>query len=230
MTPRFVSVFARPELSALARDELALLGVYARRQPAARALIVHPHVSGLKLPLDLAAVEVTRLHVQGSRLEGDRSCLPHRLPWAEGSFDLVQVQHVGEVLAPVEAFAAEIERVTAPGGVVLWSGLNALGAWHPWCRWRHEVSLGRLTAARLRRLLVHSGLDVETAHRVGAFWPRDAAAGVSSGAAVDLFRAAWVLAANKRRTPATLLPHRASRLRAMPPRRLVAAASRRASA
>ena len=29
MTPRFVSVFARPELSALARDELALLGVYA---------------------------------------------------------------------------------------------------------------------------------------------------------------------------------------------------------
>ncbi|HUD42112.1 MAG TPA: methyltransferase domain-containing protein [Dokdonella sp.] len=230
MIPRFVSVFARPELSALARDELALLGVYARRLAPARALIVHPHASALQLPLDLPETEVARLYVQGGRLEGDQSCLPHRLPWAEGSFDLVQVQHVGEVLAPVEAFVAEIERVTAPGGVVLWSGLNALGAWHPWCRWRHEVSLGRLSAARLRRLLAHSGLDVETAHRIGAFWPRDAVAGVPSGAAVDLFRAAWVLAANKRRIPATLLPHRATRVRAVPPRRLAAAASRRASA
>lgn len=230
MTHRFASVFSRPELTALARDELALLQIYARRLPAARTLIVLPHASGRKLPVALPEVEVTRLHVQAGRLEGDRSCLPHRLPWAESSFDLVLVLHAGEVLAPIDAFVGEIERITAAGGVVLWSGLNALGSWHPWCRWRHRAWLERLSATRLRRLLGDRGLAVEATHRVGAFWPRRDAAGASAGAAIDVFRAAWVFAAHKRRASATLLPHRAPRTRVAPPRRLTAVANRRASA
>lgn len=228
MTHRNASIFARPELAALARDELALLPAYARRQPSCRALIVYPHVSARALPLDLPAWQVTRLHVEDGRLQGDSSCEPDHLPWPEDSFDLVQVQHAADVLEPIEAFVDEIGRVLRPGGVVLWSGLNALGSWRSWCRLRSGASLPLLPAGALRRLLDRSGLAIEDSYHVGRFWPRSAAAGDRAASAVDVFRAAWVLAARKRRANLTLLARRNARPAV--PARLAAVPSRRACA
>ena len=113
------SLYALPEIRAVLREELGLVREHAARQPAGRALLLRPHTTARDLDVDVVHLAATELHVEDGRFAGDVACTPGALPFEDAAFQLVLAQHAGDAL-PDEALAAELARVLAPGGVLLW--------------------------------------------------------------------------------------------------------------
>lgn len=227
------NLFALAELAPLLREELAGVPAIAARRPAGRALVVQASAANRELPLDLRHLAALRLHAVGDRLGGDVGCVADALPFEDDAFQLVLVQHAGDVLGRCEDLAAEGARVLVPGGVLLWCGLNPWSPWLAWLRWHsgEGVAAPRVSHVEsMRRCLLRSGLVPGVVDRVGGCWPRHAPASsiAHNGIAAPL-RGAWAIAATKRREVLTPLRRRNPRERiAISPS--LAAPSRRASA
>lgn len=225
------NLFALAELDALLREELAGASAIAARRPAGRALVMQASATNRDIPLDLRHLVALRLHAAGGRLAGDVDCDPAALPFEDDAFQLVLVQHAGDALGGCRELVAEGARVLAPGGVLLWCGLNPWSPWLAWLRWRGGVAAPRVSNAdSVRRCLERSGLAAGAVDHVGGCWPRRGALPVvaRNGLAAPL-RGAWSIAATKRREVLTPLRRRNPRERiAISPS--LAAPSRRASA
>src|SRR4051812_39904383 len=83
------SVYVRPEIEAVLREELRALPAYAARQPGGRALLLQPHASARALAADVAHLTATRLYAEGHTFRGDIVCAPQALPIESESFQLV---------------------------------------------------------------------------------------------------------------------------------------------
>jgi hypothetical protein len=214
-------LFALPEIQALLREELGVLPAHAARQPGGRALLLQPDAAARDLPADLAHLSMTRLHATGGMLSGDLVCSARALPIEDESFQLVLAQHLGDAQPLESGIVAEIARVMAPGGLLLWFGFNP---WSPWLAWIHWHTRGggtvpqTLNADSLRRRLLKSSLAPVALDYLGAFWPRRT---IDTQLADPIpaqrerllapLRGAYLLAARKQRSVLTPLRPRAKR-------------------
>ena len=227
------NLFALPELAPLLAEELARLPAHARSRPVGRALLLQPLLGCEGPRADTRHLLSLRLQVGPGGLSGDVACQPDALPFEDDAFQLVLAQHAGDACDAPGGFIDELARVLAPGGVLLWFGLNP---WSPWLAWAHwQARHGRplphvLHAERARRELARHGLVPDAVEHLGSCWPwrrnTDAQAG---NALLAPLRSAYQITASKQRAVLTPLrrPVRRERL-AMPPP--LAAPSRRACA
>lgn len=116
----------------------------------------------------------TRLWLAQGGYRGDLLArLGEALPFVDGAFDLVWLQHALEPAPRGARLLAEACRVLAPGGVLVVTALHPLGGWAPWFLWRARGQRQALQWPwRLRQRLRHEGLRVEELRRLGACWPR----------------------------------------------------------
>jgi len=131
-----------------------------------------------------------------------RCALP--LPLANESVAAVVLQHVGQRGDAADALLRECARVLIPGGRLVLYALNPLSPW----RWRWG---GRDANAAepmpWRRRMRAAGLEPEPVSQgVGPRWHAAEEAGLQHGPGL---RAAWRLAAEKRRIPLTPVRQRA---------------------
>jgi SAM-dependent methyltransferase len=206
------NLFALPEVAALLREELACVPTHAARRPAGRALVLQACAGHHALAPDTRHLAAVRLHLDAGTLSGDVACAPQALPWEDEAFQLVLAQHVGDVV-PDERMLAELGRVLAPGGVLLWYGFNP---WSPWLAWLHWQARRGLAVPRtapadfMRRRFVQHRLAAGDVEYLGSCWPRrdDASAGP-----LARLRAAYLLAATRQRAVLTPLRPRVARAR-----------------
>ena len=212
------SLFALPEIEAMLRRELALVPPHAARQPVGRALVLQPHAVARALPFDVGHLQAVRLHADGAVLRGDAVATPGALPFENESFQMVLAQHVADAGAD-EALVAEIARVVAPGGLVLWCSFNP---WSPWLAWMHWHARGSRAmpatthADALRRRLLRARLVPMSLDYLGSCWPRrgDATIVAHEGRAwrwLAPLRGVFLIAARKQRAVLTPLRPRAKR-------------------
>jgi len=211
------NLFALPEVEALLREELARVPALATRQPGGRALLLQAHASGRALPVDLRHLGVTRLHVTPAGLGGDVVCAADALPWEDDAFQLVVAQHAGDALARPDELIEQLTRVLAPGGALLWFGLNPLSPWILWLHWRARegLPLPRAMHAESLRRRLHGKLTPGAAEAIGACWPNRAPAAKRAALLAPL-RGAWMLVASKQRAVLTPLQRRPLRSRVTP--------------
>jgi SAM-dependent methyltransferase len=228
------NLFALPETDALLREELGCVGAHAARRPAGRALVLQACAANRRLGIDTRHLAAVRVHAQQGRLSGDVACAADALPWEDDAFQLVFAQHVSDVLPPTIGMIDELARVLAPGGVLLWCGLNP---WSPalvWVHWRgrHGMPVPHATPVEsVRRRMSSRQLTSVAADYLGAYWPQH---GVNSdrylARLLAPLRQAYLLTASKQRAVLTPLRPRAARERAMVRPQLVGTPSRRVRA
>ncbi len=201
------------------REQLALLGAHAVRQPAGRALLLHPDMNSRELAADAAHLAATRLYAAGDGLAGDVVCSARALPMEAESFQLVFAQHLVDAQPSAGGLVDEIARVMAPGGLLLWCGFNP---WSPWLAWIHWQTRGggavpqTVNADVLRRRLARAQLTPLALDYLGTCWPRRTAdagrTGESRGARLLApLRSTYLLAARKQRAVLTPLRPRVAR-------------------
>ena len=203
------NLFALPEVHVLLREELARIPALAARRPAGRALLLQADASNRALPVDLRHLGATRVHATPAGLAGDVVCAVDALPWEDEAFELVVVQHVGDVLARPDELLDELTRVLAPGGALLWFGLNPLSPWTLWLHWRAREGLPlprAMHADSLRRRL-HGKLTPGVVQTIGSCWPSRPPAHKPAALLAPL-RAAWMLVATRQRAVLTPLHRR----------------------
>lgn len=228
---RAQSVFAWPETAALLRQELASVTTHAAQRPRGVALIVQACAVNRALRLDAHQLTCVRMHLQRGRLEGDLACAVDALPWNDNMFELIVAQHAGDALATAGGLFDELARVLAPGGVLLWFGLNPLSPWLAWAHWRGASGAARpyaRTLTRVRREIALRQLTPGAIDYVGGLCSRSGAAAPRHPLAA--FRRAYLLRATKPHAALTPMRPHASRARALARPQLVATPSRRAQA
>lgn len=226
------SLFAFPDFVALQRSEIERVSEHAARQPNGRALLLQACAPTRELAVDTRHLTAVRLHVERERLAGDVVCAPGALPWEDEAFRLIVVQHVSDAL-PAEGFVDELARLLAPGGVLLWFGLNPWSPWLAWLHWqaRRGLPLPHPTHAEVaRRRLLRRQLAPVSVDYLGACWPtRGAASALHGLGLLTPLRGAYLLTASKQRAVLTPLRPRLVRQRvALGPR--LASPSHRACA
>jgi len=224
------NLFVLPEFEALLREELARVPALALRQPAGAALLLQAGAANRALPVDLRHLRATRLHVEDGGFGGDTRCASDALPYESDAFQFIVVQHAADVLAAPEALVDELARVLAPGGTLLWFGLNPWSPWMLWLHWqaRRGVALPHARHSdTLRRRLQQAQLTPGSGATLGACWPSLAPRGDVSRLLAPL-RGAWMLLASKQR--AVLTPLRPRPLRSVTPHPSLAVPSRRVRA
>lgn len=212
------NLFALPAVEPLLREELGRVSAFAARQPVGRALLLQACAANRTLGTDARHLGVTRVHTDGDGMGGDVICANDALPWEDEAFRLIVVQHLGDVLPAPDALADELARVLAPGGMLLWFGLNAWSPWTLWLRWhaRSGLPLPRSHQAEtVRRRLLQGQLTPAAAEALGPCWPARADSGRGSPLLGPL-RGAWMVAASKQRAVLTPLRPRPLRGRATP--------------
>ena len=228
------NLFALADCASLLRSELAGVAEHALRQPNGRALVLQACAANRELACDTRHLAPLRMHVERDGFAGDVVAAPAALPCEDDAFRLVLVQHAGDVLPSRRgALLDEISRVLAPGGVLLWYGLNPWSPWLAWMHWqaRRGLAFPRAVSADIaRRRLLRRQLAPVSVDYVGACWPqRGEPSAIHSARVLAPMRGAYLLTASKQR--AVLTPLRPRRLR-MPARMQpqLAAPSRRESA
>lgn len=224
------NLFVLPEFETLLRDELARLPPLVLRQPAGAALLLQACAANRALAADLRHLSATRLHVEGSGFAGDVRCAVDALPYESDAFQFIVVQHAADALAAPEALVDELARVLAPGGTLLWFGLNPWSPWMLWLHWQARRGVA-LPHARhpdaLRRRLLHAQLTPGTSSTLGTCWPAPVVRADGARVLAPL-RGAWMVSASKQRS--VLTPLRQRPLRAVTPRPSLAVPSRRVRA
>jgi SAM-dependent methyltransferase len=210
-------LFPLPGMHVLLGDELRLASELALRQPAGRALLLHPR--GESSAVGLHGLRGTHVHCAGDLLDGDVRCSAHALPFEDDAFRLVVAQHVADNLPEATRLVGELARILAAGGELLWFGLN------PWnarsLSQRLPARAGDpghapLGARRLRLLLERAGLGAFRVRGLGGIWSQ---AVVDRGPRwLDPLRGAYLLVAHKQVVTPLHVPSRtaARRLRGAP--------------
>jgi SAM-dependent methyltransferase len=228
------NLFALPETGALLREELGCMATHAARRPAGRALVLQACAANRSFVVDTRHLAAVRVHAEQGRLCGDVVCAADALPWEDDSFQLVLAQHVGDVLPSTVAIIDELARVLAPGGMLLWCGLNPWSPWLAWIHWRARggMPLPRATRADfVRRHMSSRQLAPGSAEYLGGYWPqRGAPSDTQPARLLAPLRRAYLLAASKQRAMLTPLRPRAARERAVIQPQLAGTPSRRARA
>ena len=227
------NLFALPDLQGLLHEELDGVAEHAARQPHGRALLLQAGAANRELAVDTRHLVAVRQHVEANRLGGDVICAADALPWEDDAFRLVLVQHAADVLPARGRLIDELTRVLAPGGVLLWYGLNPWSPWLVWMHWqaRRGLALPRTLPAEIaRRRLLRRQLAPVSIDYVGACWPqRGERSAVGAARWLARMRGAYLLTASKQRAVLTPLRPRLVRERtSMHPQ--LALPSRRASA
>jgi SAM-dependent methyltransferase len=229
------NLFSLPEVDLLLGEERAHLPLHAARLPAGRALLLQACVTGRSHALDCGHLDAVRVHAEGGLLRGDIVCDPGELPWEDDAFQLVCAQHVGDVLQPSAALLDELARVLAPGGVLLWFGLNPWSPWLVWLHWqaRRGVPVPRVLQADIaRQRLLKRRLTAGSVDYLGSCWPqRGEPSAMHRSRMLAPLRGAYLIAASKRRAVLTpLRPRRARERVSIHHPQLAGTPSRRASA
>lgn len=204
-------LFALPGMRVLLGDELRFASEHALRQPAGRALLLHPRDASFAV--DMHGLRSLRLHDAGDTLDGDLRCATDALPFEDDAFRLIVAQHVADTLPDASELIGELARVLAPGGALLWFGLN------PWNARSLSQRLPARTgdagrapmgARRLRVLLERQGLGAFQVRGLGGIWSQ---AVVDRGPRwLDPLRGAYLLVARKQVvTPLRVHPRLATR-------------------
>jgi SAM-dependent methyltransferase len=230
------NLFALPQLDALLREELARVTRQAARQPAGRALLVQACATNRELAADTRHLVGVRVHAERDLLRGDVACAADALPWEDDTFQLVLAQHAGDVLPNGIALIDELARVLAPGGTLLWFGLNPWSPWLAWIHWqaRSGMPLPRAMHVDAARKRMQGGkLAAHAPDYLGACWPQPSGqpSGIHRSRLFAPLRNAYLIAASKQRAVLTPLRPRLVREReraAIRPQ--LATPSRRASA
>ncbi|MGB8378130.1 MAG: methyltransferase domain-containing protein, partial [Rhodanobacteraceae bacterium] len=204
------SLFALPPVAALLREEMEIARECAARQPRGRALLLAPCVEMDESTWDVSHLSAVRMHVSRSGLDGAVRCTPDLLPWDDAAFQMIVLQHVGDVLPTVAPWVDEVARVLAPGGTLLWFGFNPNSPWIAWCHWQswqrrraRQTGFSRPHLARAQttyRQLLARRLQADGLHYAGSLWPRvdQSHTRRQRWRALDMLRAAYFLAARKR--------------------------------
>jgi SAM-dependent methyltransferase len=225
------NLFALDAVAPLLREELSQVPAWAARQPAGRALLLHPSAASHALDADVRHLRVQRLHVEGSEFAGDLRCAGDALPYEDGAFQLVFCQHAGDLAVRAGGLVDELARVLAPGGVLLWCGLSPWSPWLVWMNWqarRGGMAPRPLHADSVRERLRRHGVAATGVRHLGSCWPAAEPKRWQRLAPAPL-RAAYLLEASKQRAILTPLRPRVLRERvAIQPH--LAAPSRRACA
>ncbi|HEU4662829.1 MAG TPA: methyltransferase domain-containing protein [Dokdonella sp.] len=224
------NLFVLPEFEALLRDELARVPAFAGRQPAGTALLLQASAANRALPADLRHLRATRLHVEAGGLDGDTRCASDALPYESDAFQFVVVQHAADALATPDALVDELVRVLAPGGALLWFGLNPWSPWMLWFHWQARRGIGVPHARHpdtLRRRLQQAQLTPDASATLGPCWPARGARADGARLLAPL-RGAWMVLASKQR--AVLTPLRTRPLRTVTPQPSLAMPTRRVRA
>lgn len=101
-----------------------------------------------QLGYQVTAVELPSSAYAGSRLFGVIDYDGQRLPFADGSFDVVFSSNVLEHVPDIDAMLGEVSRVLAPGGIAL--HVLPTPAWRAWTTVMHLPWLVSRAARRLR--------------------------------------------------------------------------------
>ena len=228
------NLFALPETAALLRTELARVGAQAARRPGGRALVMQACAVNRSLPVDTRHLAALRVHVLGRRFDGDVACAADALPWHDDAFELVVVQHVCDVLGPMQPLFDELARVLAPGAVLLWYGLNPLSPWQVRARWRSPrgMPLPRAhSAGSVRRCLSGRDLTTGPVDYLSADGPESGTAAARPALRLPApLRCAYAVTACSKRAVLTPLRPAVARKHAMAQPLLAGAQSRRARA
>ncbi len=133
---------------------------------------------GVGVDTDRHAIELSgrvaaSLGVRIARVRGEGQ----RLPFADGSFDVVYSQGFIEHFPPdtSERLVAEHVRVLRPGGLLALSVPNLLNPFHTWLKWREGSSYRfhperSYTPRGLSQLLQRHGISVMGRDGYGLFW------------------------------------------------------------
>ena len=206
-------LYAMPAMRALSRAEAAAAAARIPRRAGSFGLHIGMHQAIGGCPDTVA--HWVRLGCRESCWTGDLLArCDEPLPFADDSFALVWLSQILQFQPDGEDLLREARRVTAPGGLLLVSGLHPLSAWMPWLAWNLRDSGRRVNLhapARLGRMLVRLGFEVESTHRFGASLPRAA----GSSKPFPLLGGGYLVTARKRPEAITPLhvmrPRRASR-------------------
>jgi SAM-dependent methyltransferase len=228
------NLFSLPDLDALLREELARVPAHVARLPAGRALVLQPGVSSRAQVLDTRHLAAVRVHAQQDILHGDVACAVDALPWEDDAFQFVFAQHVGDVLPNGGALVDELARVLAPGGTLLWFGLNPWSPWLAWIHWQARRGMPMPRAVHMdiaRKRMQGCHLAAMAPDYLGTCWPQSAGTPgrIHRAPMLSRLRNAYLITASKQRSVLTPLRPRRMRERASI-RPQLATPSRRASA
>jgi SAM-dependent methyltransferase len=209
------NLFALPECRALLCEEAARLPVFAARQPAGHALWLGACAANRSIAFDVGHLHPVRVHAEGAGLQGDVVCAAAALPWEDEAFQLIFVQHVGDALADSGALLDELARVLAPGGILVWCGLNPWSPWLAWMHWqaRRGLPLPRAMQADLaQKRLAKRQLACASVDYIGSCWPCvDESPANRRSAWLAPLRGGWMICAAKPRVTLTPLRPRPRR-------------------
>jgi SAM-dependent methyltransferase len=169
MPQRAQDIYASAPMRGLLADETVAYLPDLRRCAGTRALLLSAAAQDAPPNPPYLGQWVTLRLAQG-RLQGDvRASAMEPLPFIDRAFDLILLRHA---LEPAVLSLDEIIRVLAPGGMLVFTGINPLSGWTPWWLWHTRGSESHVTspiqlAARLRR----ADLQVERVQRVGRALP-----------------------------------------------------------
>jgi len=196
-------LYAMPAMRALSRAEAAAVASLVPPRAGSYGLRMGMHEGTGECPD--AVAHWVRLSCRDACWTGDlRARCEEPLPFADDSFSLVWLSQILQFQHGQEALLREAFRVTAPGGLLLLSGMHPLSAWMPWLAWNLRDSGGRLhlqAPARLARALARVGYDVESRHRFGPSLPR----AVRSPRHFPVLGGGYLLTARKRQDAVTPL-------------------------
>jgi len=222
-----------PEVRALLRMQQARITSEASLRPHGHALVLRARADARANPVDTRHLLPVRQHVEGGGLSGDASCHPQALCWHDAAFQLVVVQHAGEALGACDGLLPELARVLAPGGILLWFGLNPCSPWLARLRWTRPSGTVRapqaVTAGAVRRRLLAEHLSAMRVEWLGPWWRDGGPADAGHRPAPGPLRAAYLLRAVRQQSaaiPLRVSPSRAAAASAGP----LAVPSRRACA
>jgi SAM-dependent methyltransferase len=161
------------------------------------------------------------LQLRGAEFAGDlQARADEALPFLDGSFCAVLLNHVLEHTGSAAELLDEATRVLLPGGLLVLTGFHPLSAWTPWllCQGVRRPALAG--PAWLRRRLAAHGVQTYAVRRFGPAFP-----GVAAAPGPALLGGGFLLLARKRRAAVT--PLRARTQRARVPVRTFAPGARR---
>lgn len=197
------ALYVTPAMRSLLRDEAAMVRSRLTCRPGTHGLQLSMHAGAV---VDSGALmHWVRLHAAGPEWHGGlRARTDAPLPFANESFSVVILSQVHQHDTACGRLLREVERVTAPDGLVILSGVHPMSPWSPWLWWQLHGMPGALrlhSPFQLGQALVRCSLSVREVRRFGPLWPHDASVPSVGG----ILGGGYLVVAHKKRHAVTPL-------------------------